>query len=139
MRKGRYNFYDQRAVGFELPIAMWLSVQNNHMAMDLMAPDRVFKALSDPTRRGLFERLCQDGELTVQQLTDGAAVSQPAVSKHLAVLLAAGLVGMRPEGRQSHYAARPEALVPLSNWVRLHASFWAGRLDPLTELLSKIG
>lgn len=103
-----------------------------------MTPDRVFKALSDPTRRALFERMCQDGEMTVQQLTDGAGVSQPAVSKHLVVLRAAGLVGLRPEGRQSHYSARPEALVPLSNWVRLYASFWAGRLDALTEMLSRM-
>jgi DNA-binding transcriptional ArsR family regulator len=103
-----------------------------------LTPDRVFKALSDPTRRTLFERLCQDGEMTVQALTEGSGVTQPAVSKHLAVLRAAGLVGLRPEGRQSHYSARPEALVPLSNWVRLYSSFWAGRLDALTEMLSKL-
>jgi DNA-binding transcriptional ArsR family regulator len=106
--------------------------------MEYMTPDLVFKALSDPTRRALFERLCQDGELTVQALTKGAAVSQPAVSKHLVVLREAGLVRLRPEGRQSHYSAQPEALVPLSNWVRLYSSFWAGRLDALTEMLSRM-
>ena len=50
------------------------------------APDLLFHALADPTRRGLFERLSRDGELTVAALTAGAGVSQPAVSKHLAVL-----------------------------------------------------
>ena len=103
-----------------------------------MQADLLFKALSDPTRRALFERMCQDGELTVQQLTDGAGVSQPAVSKHLAALRAAGLVNLRPAGRQSHYSARLEALVPLSNWVRLYSSFWAGRLDNLTEMLRRM-
>jgi DNA-binding transcriptional ArsR family regulator len=103
-----------------------------------MTPDRLFKALSDPTRRALFQRLCQEGEMTVQVLTDGARISQPAVSKHLAALKAAGLVTLRPEGRQSHYSARPEALVPLSNWVKLYSSFWAGRLDALSDLLNRM-
>ena len=55
-------------------------------------PDTVFKALADPTRRALFERLCREGEQTVGALTAGAHVSQPAVSKHLGVLKRAGLV-----------------------------------------------
>ena len=103
-----------------------------------MTQDLLFKALSDPTRRALFQRLCHDGELTVQMLTDDAGISQPAVSKHLAVLKAAGLVSLRPAGRQSHYSARPEALQPLSNWVTLYSSFWAGRLDALTDFLRRI-
>lgn len=103
-----------------------------------MLTESLFKALSDPTRRALFERMCQEGELTVQQLTDGSGVSQPAVSKHLVALRLAGLVALRPEGRQTFCAARPEALVPLSNWVRLYSSFWAGRLDALTDMLSRM-
>jgi DNA-binding transcriptional ArsR family regulator len=46
--------------------------------------DDLFKALADPTRRAIFERLAPDGEHTVHALTDRAGVSQPAVSKHLA-------------------------------------------------------
>ncbi|MEO5866230.1 MAG: helix-turn-helix domain-containing protein, partial [Sphingomonas sp.] len=45
--------------------------------------EALFKTLSDPTRRALFERLCQAGEQTVGALTAQAGVSQPAVSKHL--------------------------------------------------------
>src|SRR5260370_23282067 len=48
--------------------------------------DDVFKALADPTRQAIFERLARDGEQTVHALTEGAGVSQPAVSKHLGVL-----------------------------------------------------
>ncbi|MGB6341753.1 MAG: metalloregulator ArsR/SmtB family transcription factor, partial [Xanthobacteraceae bacterium] len=48
--------------------------------------DMLFRALADPTRRALFERLCRNGEQTVGALTARAGVSQPAVSKHLAVL-----------------------------------------------------
>ena len=67
------------------------------------APDELFKALADPTRRAIFERLIRDGELTVRTLTDQAGVSQPAVSKPLGVLKLAGLVRDRPEGRLVHY------------------------------------
>ena len=56
------------------------------------SPDLLFKALADPSRRALFERLCLDGEQTVGALTAGAGISQPAVSKHLGILKQAGLV-----------------------------------------------
>lgn len=52
--------------------------------------DLLFRTLGDPTRRAIFERLCRDGEQTVAALTAQAGVSQPAVSKHLALLKQAG-------------------------------------------------
>ena len=63
--------------------------------------DTVFRTLADPTRRAIFERLVRDGEQTVRVLTGQSGVSQPAVSKHLAVLKLAGLVRDRHEGRQT--------------------------------------
>ena len=48
--------------------------------------DILFRALADPTRRAIFERLCREGEQTVGSLTVRSGVSQPAVSKHLGVL-----------------------------------------------------
>jgi DNA-binding transcriptional ArsR family regulator len=68
--------------------------------------DALFRSLSDPTRRAIFERLCREGEQTVGALTARAGVSQPAVSKHLGVLKQAGLVRDRHEGRQTHYRAQ---------------------------------
>lgn len=103
-----------------------------------VAADLMFKALSDPTRRALFERLCREGEKSVGVLTDGAGVSQPVVSKHLGVLKKAGLVADRPEGRQTHYRARPEALKPLSDWTQEMQSFWETRLDKLEDLLVRM-
>ena len=47
--------------------------------------DALFRALADPTRRAIFEKLCAGGEQTVGGLTAQAQISQPAVSKHLAV------------------------------------------------------
>jgi DNA-binding transcriptional ArsR family regulator len=102
------------------------------------APDTLFRALADPTRRALFERLCRDGELTVGALTSGAGISQPAVSKHLVVLRQAGLVHDRHAGRQTHYRAEPAALGPLVDWTRRMAGFWEGRFDRLDDLLKRM-
>lgn len=108
--------------------------------MDLMSttPDTLFAALADPTRRGLFERLCRDGEQTVHALTAQAGVSQPAVSKHLGVLKRAGLVLDRREGRETHYGARPDALTPLNDWTGRMADFWRSRFDELEHLLKRM-
>jgi DNA-binding transcriptional ArsR family regulator len=101
-------------------------------------PNAVFKSLSDPTRRAIFERLSRDGEQTVRMLTDHSGVSQPAVSKHLGVLKHAGLVRARHRGRQTHYSAQPRALAPLVDWMRLYSRFWHERFDRLEDLLKRM-
>lgn len=100
--------------------------------------DIVFRSLADPTRRAIFERLCREGEQSVAALTAKAGISQPAVSKHLAVLKQAGLVKDRPEGRQTHYSADVRALVPLMDWTKEMAGFWEGRIDALEDLLRRM-
>ena len=100
--------------------------------------DDVFKALADPTRRAIFERLTRDGEQTVHALTDHAGVSQPAVSKHLGVLKHAGLVRDRREGRETHYSAQPQALAPLIDWISLYGAFWRERFERLESLLERM-
>ena len=107
------------------------------MSAPLVEAD-LFRALADPTRRALFERLCREGEATVGALTGGAGVSQPVVSKHLAVLARAGLVDRRAAGRNSHWRARPKALAPLADWTREMAGFWEERLDDLEALLNRM-
>jgi len=99
--------------------------------------DELFKALADPTRRAIFERLAREGEQTVHALTDGAGVSQPAVSKHLAVLKHARLVRDRRAGRETHYRAEPQALAPMIDWIARYERFWDDRLQRLQTLLSK--
>lgn len=100
--------------------------------------DELFRALADPTRRAIFERLCRDGEQTVRALTDQAGVSQPAVSKHLGVLKIAGLVRDRHEGRETHYSAKPQGLRPLIDWMSHYGAFWNDRLDRLEDLLKRM-
>ena len=100
--------------------------------------DVLFRTLADPTRRALFERLCRDGDQTVGALTAQAGVSQPAVSKHLAVLKQAGLVRDRHQGRRTHYSAQLDALVPLADWTSRMTGFWEGRFDALEDLLKRM-
>jgi DNA-binding transcriptional ArsR family regulator len=102
------------------------------------ASDLLFKALADPTRRAIFERLARDGEQTVWMLTGDARVSQPAVSKHLGVLKLAGLVRDRREGRETHYTAEPRGLVALIDWMSLYGAFWRDRFDRLEALLNRM-
>jgi DNA-binding transcriptional ArsR family regulator len=102
------------------------------------AHDVLFRTLADPTRRAIFERLCRDGDLTVAALTAQAGVSQPAVSKHLAVLKQAGLVRDRHEGRHTHYSAQLSALAPLIDWTSRMAAFWESRFDDLEDLLKRM-
>jgi DNA-binding transcriptional ArsR family regulator len=100
--------------------------------------DNVFRALADPTRRAIFERLARNGEQTVHALTDRSGVSQPAVSKHLTILKRAKLVRHRREGRENHYCARPDALAPMVDWLNLYGAFWRERFDKLESLLQRM-
>lgn len=94
----------------------------------------LFRALADPKRRTIFERLCREGEQTVGALTEWAGISQPAVSKHLGVLRRVGLVRDRREGRRTHYRAQADALAPLRDWTQDMAGFWQRRVDDLEDL-----
>jgi DNA-binding transcriptional ArsR family regulator len=100
--------------------------------------EAVFKALADPTRRGIFERLTKDGELTVHALTRGGVVSQPMVSKHLAALERARLVRGCRRGRETHYRAEPEALAPLFDWMSHYKTFWKTSFDRLDDVLKRM-
>ncbi|EAV40135.1 transcriptional regulator, ArsR family protein [Stappia aggregata IAM 12614] len=100
--------------------------------------DHIFRTLADPTRRRLFEHLCIEGEQTVVALTKRAGVSQPAVSKHLAILKKCGLVSGQIAGRETRYSAQTKALVPLVDWTRRMSGFWESKLDSLEDLLGKM-
>jgi DNA-binding transcriptional ArsR family regulator len=80
-----------------------------------MTNARAFPALSDPTRREVFERLGQ-GPRAVGELAEGLPVSRPAVSQHLKVLKEAGLVTDRAEGTRRVYQIDPQGLGQLRAW-----------------------
>ena len=94
----------------------------------------IFRALGDPTRRAVYERLIAHEE-TVSELTARFDVSQPAISQHLKTLRDAGLVTVRREGREAHYRAGPEGLKPLFDWMAHYEKFWRGREGKLKAVL----
>ena len=77
---------------------------------------RVFRAVADPTRRRILERL-RGGERSVTDLASPFRMSQPAVSQHLRVLRAAGLVRERRQGRRRFYRLYSKPLRDLSRWA----------------------
>lgn len=98
----------------------------------------IFRALADPTRRAIFERLCRAGDQSVHALTAEAGISQPAVSKHLGILKQAGLVSGQPDGRETRYRAEIGALAPLTDWTQDMQTFWQRRFDGLEDLLNRM-
>jgi len=97
----------------------------------------VMRALGDPTRRAVYERLARSGEASVVEITRSAGVSQPAVSQHLKALRAAGLVSERRAGRNTYYGPNPAGLAPLVDWLDHYAVFWRDRMTALRILLKE--
>jgi DNA-binding transcriptional ArsR family regulator len=106
----------------------------NHMLNEMPALDRVFRALSDPARRAMVERL-GDGPLSVSALARPLPMSLPAVMQHLQVLEAAGLVRSAKAGRVRTCAVEPGALGPAEEWIGARRREWERRLDRLGQYL----
>jgi len=87
--------------------------------------NQAFAALADPTRRRVMERLAS-GPRAVGEIADGLPVSRPAVSQHLKVLKAAGLVSDRAAGARRIYAIDPDGLGPMRAWLD---QFWEHALQ----------
>lgn len=102
-----------------------------------MIESDVFRALADPTRRAVYQRLA-GAEMSVSDLRDNMPVSQPAISQHLGVLRAAGLVTERREGRFAYYRAAPEGLSPLLDWIERYSAYWPERIEKLKDVLKDI-
>jgi DNA-binding transcriptional ArsR family regulator len=95
-----------------------------------------YAALAEPSRRRILD-LLRDGERSVNDLVGRLNLSQPGVSKHLRVLRDAGLVDVRPEGRQRWYGLRAEPLAEVDQWLAPYREHWAGRLDALEHHLEE--
>lgn len=95
----------------------------------------MFHAISDPTRRGVLEALRDQEELAVSAIAARLEVSMPLLSRHLAVLRAAGLVVEQRSGRQRLYQLRPEPLHELHDWAATFAEFWTERIHGLADYL----
>ena len=97
-----------------------------------MDTDLVFRALADPGRRALLDRLFERNGQTLAELTAGMAMSRQAVTKHLAVLEAASLVVTVRRGREKLHYLNPVPIHDIAE--RWMSKFDRGRLRVLAEL-----
>jgi DNA-binding transcriptional ArsR family regulator len=98
--------------------------------------DLVFRALGDPTRRAIVERL-SEGPLSVSALAEPLNVSLTAVAQHLQVLEESGLVRTEKVGRVRTCRLETAGLSALERWIEDRRSTWERRLDRLGELLAE--
>lgn len=111
---------------------MWLSVRVT--ARTGASLTRTFQALGDPTRRAVVSRLAR-GDATVGELAGDHAMSLPAFTKHIGVLVDAGIVTRRKEGRTVRCALRPGSLTEAHAWLGDMTAFWTSTLDRLGALV----
>lgn len=94
-------------------------------------PQPLLNALSDPTRRAVFERLNERGPASASQLASEMPVSRQAISKHLGLLGSVGLVERSEQGREVVYSARVAPLADVATWLEQVGSSWDTRLERL--------
>ncbi|MFE5211926.1 ArsR/SmtB family transcription factor [Streptomyces sp. NPDC056600] len=99
-------------------------------------PTDVFGVLASPVRRKLLETL-RDGPRSTGELAGLFDLGRPAVSEHLAVLRAAGLVREEPRGRHRYHHLEPARLAEVGEWLHPFARYWEQRLDALSDLLDE--
>ena len=95
-----------------------------------------YAALAEPSRRRILD-LLRERERSVNELVDRVGLSQPGVSKHLKVLREAGLVSVRPDGKQRFYGLRGEPLAEVADWLEPYREHWDARLDALERHLEE--
>jgi DNA-binding transcriptional ArsR family regulator len=98
------------------------------------AHEDVFRAIADPTRRAILDRL-RAGPAAVTVLAADFETSRPAISKHLLVLKRSGLVAEQRVGRTRIYRLRPEPLTRVAGWVEGYRAFWLNNLENLKRYL----
>jgi len=97
----------------------------------LIAAAPVFAALGDPTRLGIVARLCTHGPQSIAQLTEGAAVTRQAVTKHLVALEDAGLVRGSRDGRERIWELQGKRLADARHYLEQISSQWDAAIDRL--------
>jgi DNA-binding transcriptional ArsR family regulator len=96
----------------------------------------VFAALAHPIRRQLLDQLAGGGR-SVKDLAAPFATTRQAISQHLRILLAAGLVEERKQGREHIYQLQAQPLAEVEQWLASYRRFWRGRLGTLGAYLQE--
>jgi DNA-binding transcriptional ArsR family regulator len=95
--------------------------------------DRMFSALSDPTRRAILARLEGEPRLSVTALAEPFAMTMPAVLKHLDILAAVGLIRRSKAGRTVWVQMEAGSMKVAMDWLQQHRLFWASSLERLAR------
>lgn len=98
---------------------------------------QVFAALADPTRRAILTRLL-DGDATVNELAEPFTISLPAISRHLKVLEAAGLISRSRDAQWRRSSIVVAPLQEVTDWMEPYRRFWDDNLDRLDAHLKKM-
>lgn len=99
--------------------------------------DRIFGALSDPTRRGMLERLSR-GSASIGELGEPYEMTKGAISKHVKVLESAGLLRREIDGRIHRCDLAPDRLEVAERWVSEVRAYWEARFDDLASYLDEL-
>ena len=106
-------------------------------------PDKVsliFKAIADPTRREIFHALVvAAAALPITQIAQRFEISRQGITKHLAILEEADLVGSSSHGRERICYSKVETLQEVNAWLRYYDKFWDKNIDKLEKYLNKKG
>jgi DNA-binding transcriptional ArsR family regulator len=97
--------------------------------------ESVFSAVADPTRRGMLARMRAEGPLSIKQLATSLPISRQAVTKHLGVLQAVGLVRVQKAGRERLHSLDSSPLKEVEDWLKPYAKQWDERLSRLQRHL----
>ncbi|NVK21192.1 MAG: helix-turn-helix transcriptional regulator [Kangiellaceae bacterium] len=98
--------------------------------------NKIFSALSDPTRREMINRL-RHGDMSVSELSQPFSIGKSAITKHLKALEAAGLMSRRIAGRVHHCHLELEALKTAYEWLSFYQNFWDNKLEALDNFVTK--
>ena len=99
--------------------------------------DSIFSALSDGTRRDILE-LLSDESLLVSEVAAHFPISLQAVSRHLHVLVAAGLVTQTRSGRISRCSLNADPIIPVAVWINPYSKYWQAQFDELAVWLDRM-
>jgi DNA-binding transcriptional ArsR family regulator len=111
-----------------------------HLSYEQTASDRLdltFAALANPTRRAILARLAA-GDVSVNELAEPFAMTQPAISRHLKVLEEAGLISTASDAQRRPRKLEARRLAEASEWLERYREFWATSFSRLDDLLDDL-
>lgn len=97
----------------------------------------VFHAIAETRRREIIDVLARDGDQLVGELVARLQISQPSVSKHLAVLREVGIVAVSRRGRERVYRLNAEELKPVHDWISTYERYWTNQLQRIKQMAEK--